>query len=230
MAWGRHVGLIPPDGTREAYERERDLLKAAVLGLNYGMGLGTLARYLGVSGAVASRLMQSFRERYPAMVRFGEHTILNGVRNGGLRTRLDWRLHIHEVIDSKREFEGRRKPSNKVTPEAIRNWPIQSGAGEILRLSVIEAVARGIRVVGTLHDAIFIESPESVIDDHVHAMVDVMQQASETYLHGHRLRVDSKVIRHPHHFQEKGTDERWEQIRKMLLEISGEDIEELFEG
>jgi DNA polymerase I len=231
LAWGKHAGLIPPDGTRESHERERNLLKNAVLGLNYGMGLGTLAGYLGVSGAVASRLMQSFRDRYPAMVRFGEHTILNGVRNGGLRTRLDWRLHIREVIESKREFEGRRKPSNKVTPEAIRNWPIQSGASEILRLSIIEATARGLRVAGSLHDAVFIEAPVSVIEDHVQAMTDAMQQASETYLQrGHRLRVDAKVIRYPAHFRDKGTDERWEQIRKTLLEISGEDIEELSQG
>jgi DNA polymerase I len=230
MAWGWHVGIIPPHGTRDAYERERDLLKAAILGMAYGMGLRTLAQYLGVSGTTASRLMQSFKERYAAMARFGEHTILNGVRNGGLRTRLDWRLHIREVVDSKRAFEGRKKPSNKLTPEAIRNWPVQSAGSEILRLSIIEATAQGIRVVGSLHDGIFIESREPVIDDHVHVMIDTMQRASETYLqHGHRLRVDAKVIRYPAHFRDKGTDERWEQIRKMLLELSGQDVEELLE-
>jgi DNA polymerase I len=99
-----------------------------------------------------------------------------------------------------------------------------------LRLSIIEATAQGIRVVGSLHDGIFIESREPVIDDHVHVMIDTMQRASETYLqHGHRLRVDAKVIRYPAHFRDKGTDERWEQIRKMLLELSGQDVEELLE-
>jgi hypothetical protein len=99
-----------------------------------------------------------------------------------------------------------------------------------LRLSVIEAAARELRMVGTLHDAVFLESPEAVIEAHARVMAEVMQQASETYLQGHRLRVGAKITRYPDHFYDPDARERWEQIRKLLLELSGVDIEQLSEG
>jgi DNA polymerase I len=230
LTWGQYAGLIPADGTKVTHARERNLLKTAVLAMNYGAGVHTLAYRLGVNEAVARRLRQSFRERYPAMVRFGEQTILEGVRRGGLRTRLGWRVQIGDVIDSKRDVEDRGKSANQFTPQAIRNWPVQSGASEILHLTVIEAAARGLRVVGTLHDAILIEAPVSRIDAHVQAMIEAMQDASVTYLQGPRLRVDAKIVRYPEHYRDPEAEARWEQVRKLVWELSGEDIEALSDG
>jgi DNA polymerase I len=209
LAWGRTLGLIPPHGTKDTHPRERSLLKAVVLGLNYGLGVRGLARNLQIDPAVAGRLMQSFRERYPRMVAYGEETVLRGISTGRLRTRLDWRLQVRDIIPSKEVLEGQRKPANQLTPNSLRNWPVQSNAAEILRLAVIEATAKGVAIVGTLHDALFIESPAGEIDTHVRLTRQAMQDASATILHCpatgacYPLRVDHTIIHAPHHYREK---------------------------
>jgi DNA polymerase-1 len=233
VAWGRTLGLIPPDGTKDTHPRERSLLKAAVLGLNYGLGVRGLARNLRIDPAVAGRWMQSFRERYARMVTYGEETVLRGVSTGHLQTRLGWRLQVRDLIASKHALDSQKKPANQLTPNSLRNWPVQSNAAEILRLAVIEAAAKGVAIVGTLHDALFIESPADEIDTHVRLAREAMQDASATILHCpatgryYPLRVDHTIITAPDHYREKESQAWWQRLRDMLLQLSGQDLEEL---
>jgi DNA polymerase-1 len=233
LTWGRTLGVIPPQGTKETHPRERTLLKAVVLGLNYGLGVRGLARNLQIDPAVAGRWMQSFRERYARMVTYGEEMVLRGASSGQLRTRLDWRLHVRDIIASKEVLDGQRKPANQLTPNSLRNWPVQSNAAEILRLAVIEATAKGVAVVGTLHDALFIESTAEDIEAHVRLAQQAMQDASATILScsstgvAYPLRVDHTMIRAPEHYREKESQEWWQRLRDMLRQLSGCDIEDL---
>jgi hypothetical protein len=120
-----------------------------------------------------------------------------------------------------------------LTPNSIRNWPVQSNAAEILRLAVIEATAKGVAIVGTLHDALFIESPEEEIEAHVRLARQAMQDASATILTCpatgacYPLRVDHTIVRAPDHYREKESHEWWQRLRGMLIEVSGQDIEDL---
>jgi DNA polymerase-1 len=233
LAWGRALGFIPPDGDKRSHARERALLKTAVLGINYGLGVHGLARNLGVDLAVAGTWMQSFRERYARMVAYGEDTIRRGISAGRLRTRLGWELRVGGIIPSKSEFDGQKKPANLLTANALRNWPVQSNAAEILRLAVIEADARGVAIVGTLHDALFIESAVEDIDHHVQLARQAMQDASATILSDpatgryYPLRVDHTVIRAPDHYRESESQAWWQHVRGMLRQLSGQDIEDM---
>jgi hypothetical protein len=233
VAWGRTLGLIPPHGDKRTHARERALLKDIVLGLNYGMGLRRLADDLRINLAVAGRLMQSYRERYARMVDYGEQTVTRGISASKSRTRLDWRLHIRHVIPSKYGLEGQKKPATQLTPNSIRNWPVQSHAAEIQRLAVIEATAKGVAIVGTLHDALFIESPGAEIAAHVRLARHAMQDASATILTcpatgvSYPLRVDHTMIRAPEHYRETESQEWWQRLRDMLIRLSGQDIEDL---
>jgi DNA polymerase-1 len=185
------------------------MLKDVVLGLNYGMGLRRLASDLGIGLEVASRLLLSYQGRYARMVAYGEETIAKGLATRVLHTRLDWRLHIGEVIESKQGFEHKKKPANVLTPNSIRNFPVQSNAAEILRLAVILATDKGITIVATLHDALLIEAPADAIEAHVALTRQAMREASATILvnpitgHHYPLRVDDTIIRAPDHFREK---------------------------
>jgi DNA polymerase-1 len=209
VAWGKTLGLIPPDGDKQSHARVRKMLKDVVLGLNYGMGLRRLASDLGIGLEVASRLLLSYQGRYARMVAYGEETIAKGLATRVLHTRLDWRLHIGEVIESKQGFEHKKKPANVLTPNSIRNFPVQSNAAEILRLAVILATDKGITIVATLHDALLIEAPADAIEAHVALTRQAMREASATILvnpitgHHYPLRVDDTIIRAPDHFREK---------------------------
>jgi DNA polymerase I len=233
LAWGRTLRLIPPDGDKRSHARERALLKVAVLGINYGLGVHGLARNLGVDLAVAGTWMQSFRDRYTRMVAYGEDTIRRGISTTRLRTRLGWQLRVCGVIPSKREFDGQKKPANLLTENSLRNWPVQSNAAEILRLAVIEAAAKGVAIVGTLHDALFIESAVEDIDRQVRFARDAMRAASATILQCpatgayYPLRVDHTIIRAPEHYREPESQDWWQRLRGMLLQLSGQDIEDL---
>lgn len=230
LAWGRTLGLIPRDGDKHTHARERALLKDIVLGLNYGMGLRRLAEDLNLDPAVAGRLMQSYRERYARMVDYGERTVTRGINLSELRTRLDWRLHVRHVIPSKSGLEG-KKPANLLTLNSLRNWPVQANAAEILRLAVIEATAKGVAIVGTLHDALLIEASKEVIEDHIALARQAMRDASATILVNpstgacYPLRVDATIIRWPEHYREAET--WWGHLRELLIQLSGEDLEDM---
>jgi hypothetical protein len=100
-------------------------------------------------------------------------------------------------------------------------------------LAVIEATAKGVAIVGTLHDALFIESPEAEITAHVRLARHAMQDASATILTcpatgvSYPLRVDHTLIRAPEHYRETESQEWWQRLRDMLIRLSGRDIEDL---
>ena len=53
LAFGKQAGRIPADGTKQTHGAERDLFKACVLGVQYGMGGGVA----GPDGSASRRPM-----------------------------------------------------------------------------------------------------------------------------------------------------------------------------
>jgi hypothetical protein len=149
---------------------------------------------------------------------------------------LDWRLHVGEVLASKRELAGESKPANVVTMNTLRDWLIQANAGEILRLSVIEATAAGVDIIATLHDALMIQAPCEQIDEAVQRTRQAMEQASAAVLFNpsrtshYPLRVDASVVRYPDHYRVTGEADWWGRLREMLLSLTGQDLEALVDN
>lgn len=229
--WGRTIGLIPPGSEAKVPGPTRDMLKVAVLAIIYGMKARTLSQELGLSLTTASQLLQSFRERYRGIGTFVERTIQQGGTFHVLRTRLDWRLHVGELIRGKSELGGRQKPGNVLTINSLRDWPAQSNAAEILRLAVVRINRLGIRIVATLHDSITIEAPIESIEETVDLARREMEAASAMLLYSrdrrtrYRLRVDAKIIRYPDRYREPGAQEWWQYLCDLVKEITGEDLE-----
>jgi hypothetical protein len=129
------------------------------------------------------------------------------------------------------QSQGQKKPANLLTPQALRNWPVQSHAAEILRLAVTFASERGVRVLQTLHDALYIEAPLKLIDEHVRLTQEAMIDAGRVILWdfdrqvSYDLNVKHQIVRYPDHWHEKGMGAWWETLRTSLLKLSGVDIE-----
>ena len=104
---------------------QRQQMKAAQLGINYGMGVTSLARSLGRHPIIASEVIIRHQQRYP-------HS------GHGARTIVE-RAMLERVIVS--EFDGWPlhlwTSPNKRT---LYNFPMQSGGAEILRLAVQSVV------------------------------------------------------------------------------------------
>jgi DNA polymerase I-like protein with 3'-5' exonuclease and polymerase domains len=94
---------------------------------------------------------------------WNEDWIAHSLDTGVMRTQLGW-----ECRTGITEFNTR----------SIGNWPTQATGADILRVAVIWAHRRGIRLLGSVHDAVLIESSIERIDADVAPMREIMRRAS----------------------------------------------------
>jgi hypothetical protein len=66
LAFAKQAGAAPPDATKSSHKAIRDLFKACVLAVQYGMGEVSLARRIGQPTAKARELLALHRQTYPA--------------------------------------------------------------------------------------------------------------------------------------------------------------------
>jgi DNA polymerase I len=74
-----------------------------------------------------------------------------------------------------------------------------------MRLATIYIIDHGLELCAIIHDAFMILSPADRIDDDMLSLGVCMRRASRVVLGGFELRLDPKVIFHPHRYE---TDER----------------------
>ena len=77
---------------------------------------------------------------------------------------------------------------------AVLNWPVQSTGAVLLRLAIILAARRGVRIIATVHDAIMIEAHADDIEEHMRLAKEAMDEACCTVL-GDVIRTECQVIR-----------------------------------
>jgi hypothetical protein len=99
---------------------------------------------------------------------------------------------------------------------SVRNWPLQSAGGDILRVACVMARRAGIEVVATAHDSVFFETDEREILDVSREMVRIMTVAGEQVA-GLKLRVDPKILGpNERYFKDDRARSWWAQIWKRL--------------
>ena len=111
LAFGKQIGLIPPDGTDKTHRRERGICKILTLGLNYGMGYQRLARQAQITEEQALSLIRKRAALYPDFTAWSEEAVAEA-RNGiPLVSRFGWTLHTSVKIyrpkaHHREEFQG----------------------------------------------------------------------------------------------------------------------------
>ncbi len=142
-------GRIPAGGTKATHGAERELFKACVLGVQYGMGEVSLARRIGRPPVVARELLRLHRETYPAFWRWSDAAEAHAMLRGSLHTVFGWTVRV----------------GADANPRSLRNFPCQANGAEMLRLACCLATERGIRVCAPVHDALLIEGPAGAIHE-----------------------------------------------------------------
>ena len=80
---------------------------------------------------------------------------------------------------------------------------------------------------------VMLPAPLEDIEHAVHVTAQAMQEASALLLFSkdrttaYPLKLDATIVRYPEHYVEGKSQEYWQRLRAMLLELSGEDIEQL---
>lgn len=183
LAFGKLAGIIPPDGTKEKFKRERDLCKSTVLGISYLMSKYGLAFKLSQDSGhewtedEAQDMIDRFYEAYPSLKEFQTWIIDIYRQDQFLKLPCGWYLF-----------------GDNPNERSVANCPIQGFGASIMRKAVDMAVSRGLYVPFTLHDALYIEYP--VGQEHqISILADCMREAFAFYFDDKEIKDLARKIR-----------------------------------
>jgi DNA polymerase-1 len=210
LNFGKIIGYIPPDATRQApgIEAVRDRLKVLCLAVQYGMQTSTLATRLGVSEIEAHEMLLHHRGLFSQYWHWSEDWLHHSLDSGVMRTVFGWECATGIV-----EFNER----------SIRNFPVQANCADLFRLAYVWGTRHGLTLIAPVHDAVLLESSDDQIEADVALMREIMRRASRVVLNPTadgtiELRTDAKIIRHPGRYTDSRGTELWETVLKLLAE------------
>lgn len=169
LYFAKLAGAVPWDGTKDEFKKERNLFKSTTLGLSYGMGAKMLALKLTadtgeeVDELTAQDLIDKFRVAYPDYDLF--------------------RVDIQEYYKLEGYItlaDGWSMWGDNSNAKSVGNVPIQGMGACIMRKSVELAQDKGLDVIFTLHDALYIEH-DLHDDEAIITLANCMDEATRYY-------------------------------------------------
>jgi hypothetical protein len=214
LAFGKQVGLIPPDGTKRSHKFQRELCKQCILAVQYGMGEWSLAARIGQPPIVARDLLRAHRETYAVFWRWSDAVLDTAMSTNALHTTFGWHIHVGEDPN----------------PRSLRNFPMQANGAEMMRIAACLATERGIEVCAPVHDAFLICAPLDRLDADIARMRQAMAEASRAVLNGFEIGIDCPdefnddgtrnefphVIRYPNRFMDERGVVMWQRVLDLL--------------
>ena len=188
LAFAKQADEVPPDATKASHSAERELFKACVLGVQYGMEAQSLASRIGQPPIVARDLLRAHRQTYPRFWQWSDAAVDQAMLHGTIHTVFGWPVRVGE----------------QPNPRSLRNFPMQANGAEMLRVACCLATERGIEVCAPVHDAVLICAPIERLDTDIAATQSAMSEASRDVLAGFEISTDVKIIKWPDRY----TDER----------------------
>ena len=116
-------------------------MKPLQLGINYGVGVPSLARGLDRHPLIASGIIEAHRRTYPRFWRWRDEMVLSAMLNRRIESVFGWPLRI----------------TTSPNRRAIYNFPMQAGGAEMLRLAACRLCEARIVPAMLIHDGILLE-------------------------------------------------------------------------
>lgn len=166
---------------------KRDISKAIILGLNYGMGASKLATKLDCSIEEAKKYMDLFQREMPNIASYLNKLNKFGITRGYSITqdmfrRRRWYKLFKDALQQKQE--GDSFALAKIGRES-QNHPIQGGNANLTKLAtiLIRDYIKGSNVdafiVNQVHDEIVVEVKEEIAEQTAKEIIDLMIQAGK---------------------------------------------------
>jgi DNA polymerase I len=200
LSFAKRAGLVPEGATKATHAAVRDICKACVLGVNYGMQAKTLAFRTGTSVIEAEALLRTLARTYPVFTAWQENSVDVALLRGFMSTCFGWRLNL----------------TGNTKPTALRNFPMQSHGAEMLRIACCLATERGVSVCAPVHDALLIEAPMETIDDAVSITRGAMAEAAAAVCPGVWIDTDVEIVRYPSRYSDPRGQVMWEWVTNLL--------------
>jgi hypothetical protein len=204
LAFAKMAGAVPADATKQSHPAERELFKACVLAVQYGMGPDALALRIGKPPVVARDLLRAHQETFRVFWAWSDAAVDTAMITGQLSTVFGWTIHI----------------GTESNPRSLRNYPMQANGSEMLRLACCLATERGIEVCAPVHDAVLICAPLDRLDDDIAGMRACMAEASRAVLGGFELGTDATVVRYPDRYADKRGARMWAEVTSLIEQIT----------
>jgi DNA polymerase I len=201
LTFAKQAGAVPADATKQTHGPTRELFKACVLGVQYGMEANSLAGRIGQPPIVARDLLRAHHETYRPFWRWSDAAVDVAMLTGSLHTVFGWHIHVG---------------SENSNPRSLRNFPMQANGAEMLRLACCLATERGVEVCAPVHDAVLISAPLERLEDDIASTRAAMAEASRIVLGGFELRTDVARIRHPDRFSDPRGTTMWRQVMSLI--------------
>ena len=205
LMFAKQAKAVPPDATKESHKRARDLFKTCALAALYGIGPDALARRIGQPTAMGRELLRYHHETFEKFWQWSDNIEMLADARRKLTTVFDWALYV---------------ASDDFNPRTLRNFPVQAHGAEILRLAACLLTETGITTCALVHDAVLIEAPLDQIDATVAQTRELMVEAGRVVLGGFKLRVETKVVRHPDRFTDEAGAAMWAQVEAILRALA----------
>jgi DNA polymerase I len=153
----------------------RQRMKTLQLGVNYGMGVPSLARGLDRHPLIASTIIEKHKRTYPQFWRWRAQQVDDAMTSRHMETVFGWPLYI------------RNSPNERT----LFNFPMQGGGAECLRLAAWRLCEAGIVPNMLVHDAVLFELDSE--EQLAHA-VEIMKSAGRDVCGGFEIGVDIERI------------------------------------
>ena len=204
VAFARHVGAIPPTGTKTTHPEIRAKYKRTVLGVSYGMTAHGLAPWLQVSEADADALLAQHRTVFRVFWRWVTHLALQAKLQRRIETQWGgWALQIRPYTSLR----------------TLQNYMMQAVGADVLHMANALCLVRQLPVIGTIHDSVLLEVPLDDLEPVTAAAVATLEEASQIVL-GTPVRVDVEVIRAPARYRDERGQAMWTRVLRLLRAFS----------
>jgi DNA polymerase I-like protein with 3'-5' exonuclease and polymerase domains len=124
---------------------QRDRMKPLQLGINYGMGVASLARGLDRHPLIAAEIIERHKRRYRRFWEGREEAVEEAMLRRRIESSFGWPLHI----------------SWSPNKRTLYNHPMQSDGAEMLRGAAVRLCEAGIVPVMLIHDGILFEETDA---------------------------------------------------------------------
>jgi DNA polymerase I-like protein with 3'-5' exonuclease and polymerase domains len=178
-------------------------MKVLQLGINYGMGVRSLAKGLGRHPLIASEIIERHKRRYPRFWEWRTAMVQNAMLDRRIESVFGWQLLI----------------SHSPNQRTLYNFPMQSGGAEMLRLATMRLCDAGIVPIMLIHDGILFEESDLEKIEHVK---EIMIGAGRDCCNGLTIGADTdQLLRGGARYRDKRpvAREMWDAIMDVLRAI-----------
>jgi hypothetical protein len=149
----------------------RSRMKPLQLGINYGMGVPSLAKGLDRHPLIASTIIERHKQRYPQFWKWRHNMVQAAMLTRRMETVFGWPLYL----------------SSSPNKRTLYNFPMQGNGAEMLRLAAWRLCDAGLIPSMLIHDGILIEARN---EEEIATTIEIMKTAGRDVCDGFEIGVD----------------------------------------